>query len=71
MPVRENYASDSYNLDEPKPLPADAISLDESPKIVPVVVAEPDPETGGVRLRPAAATVPTSEDDPISLEYLN
>ncbi|MGC4044490.1 MAG: hypothetical protein QM758_11915 [Armatimonas sp.] len=62
------YAPSTYE-NEPKPLPDNAISLDESPKIVPVVVADTDPETGEVLLRPAAAMVPASSADaPISLE---
>jgi hypothetical protein len=67
VPDRLEYAS-YQSVSENKPLPADAISLDESPKIVPVVVAEPDHETGGVRLHAAAASVPNNEDAPISLE---
>jgi hypothetical protein len=55
-------------VSESKPLPTDAIALDESPKIVPLVVAEPDEETGGVHLRPAALSIPASEGDTISLE---
>jgi hypothetical protein len=65
----EELQTASYQyVSEQKPLPKDAISLDESPnKIVPVVVAEPDEETGGVRLHAGAASVPPGDDE-ISLE---
>ena len=67
-PDTTNYAK-FEDTNEPKPLPENAIALDESPKIVPVVVADTDPETGEVLLRPAVATVPTTAADaPISLE---
>lgn len=67
-PDKLDIASKTYT-NEPKPLPENAIALDESPKIVPVVVADTDPETGEVLLRPAVATVPTTAADaPISLE---
>ncbi len=67
-PREEGLQVASYQyVSEQKPLPKDAISLDESPKIVPVVVAEHDEETGGVRLHAGAASVPQG-DGAISLE---
>ncbi len=67
-PREEGLQVASYQyVSEQKPLPKDAISLDESPKIVPVVVAEHDEETGDVRLHAGAASVPQS-DGAISLE---
>jgi hypothetical protein len=53
----------------PRPMPTNAISLDEeTATVVPVVFAEADPDSaGGVRMTPAAVTISAAPDAP-SLE---
>lgn len=68
-PIRQNeeYAPDRYVLSS-QPLPKDAVTLDDTHRVVPVVVTDRDEKTGELRLIPAATIVSNSAESNYSLE---
>ena len=64
---RAEYAPYRYVLSS-QPLPKDAITLEDAPHVVPVVLTDRDAKTGDLRLVPAAAVVSDSPESAYSLE---
>jgi hypothetical protein len=64
---RTEYAPYRYVLSS-QPLPKDAITLEDIPRVVPVVVTDRDGKTGEVQLIPAAAVVADLPENTYSLE---